>query len=184
MVLVRDGTAASKCLDFAAMAISRLFQCTVALASFAREQCCPAIIDMATGACSTCQLCGCETRIDNWLLYVGVGATVMWLILPRDLWEGWLCGYSMLNVGLLALALWRVARELRLRQTLEESVQKLSEENTQLRSSTEQLGADLTMLQDTVGALGNKGDDWLGQLRFLYFAKKRGDQHYLEPQSL
>jgi hypothetical protein len=34
--------------------------------------------------------------------------------------------------------------------------------------------------QDTIGAIGNKGDDWLGQLRFLYSAQKReNDRHSL-----
>ena len=42
-----------------------------------------------------------------------------------------------------------------------------------LKKSTQQLQADLTMLQDTIGAIGDKGDDWIGQLRFLYSAQKR-----------
>ena len=29
------------------------------------------------------------------------------------------------------------------------------------------------MLQETIGAIGDKGDDWLGQLRFLYEGQKR-----------
>ena len=54
----------------------------------------------------------------------------------------------------------------------------LSEENAQLKQSSEQLSSDLTMLQDTIGAIGDKGDDWIGQLRFLYQAQKReNDRH-------
>ena len=38
----------------------------------------------------------------------------------------------------------------------------------------------MTMLQDTIGAIGDKGDDWIGQLRFLYQAQKReNDRHSL-----
>jgi hypothetical protein len=36
------------------------------------------------------------------------------------------------------------------------------------------------MLQDTIGAIGERGDDWLGQLRFLHAAQKReNDRHSL-----
>ena len=47
------------------------------------------------------------------------------------------------------------------------------EENAALKQSSEQLQYDLTMLQETIGAIGDKGDDWLGQLRFLYEGQKR-----------
>ena len=57
---------------------------------------------------------------------------------------------------------------LRLRHTFEDSAKKMIEENAALKQSSEQLQYDLTMLQETIGAIGDKGDDWLGQLRFLY----------------
>ena len=49
----------------------------------------------------------------------------------------------------------------------------LAEENAALKQSSVQLSSDLTMLQETIGAIGDKGDDWLGQLRFLYMSQKR-----------
>ena len=62
---------------------------------------------------------------------------------------------------------------LRLRHTFEDSARQLTEENASLKQSSVQLSSDLTMLQETIGAIGDKGDDWLGQLRFLYMSQKR-----------
>ena len=116
---------------------------------------------------------GCSQVLDTLLLCASAFCFAFWLLLPRSMWEGWLCGYGMLFASFLGFSLWRNSRELQLRTTLEASAKSLAEENSTLRASTDQLRSDLLMLQDTVGALGDKGDDWLGQLRFLYNAQKR-----------
>ena len=117
--------------------------------------------------------------MDVVLLATSIGTFVVWLILPQSWWQGWLCGYSMLGAAILAFSLWRNTRAAA-RLTFERSATLLSEENAQLKQSSEQLSSDLNMLQDTIGAIGDKGDDWIGQLRFLYQAQKReNDRHSL-----
>ena len=101
-----------------------------------------------------------------------------WLILPQSLWENWLCGSSMLGLSLFSFALWRVMRELRMRVSFEQSASTLAIENEKLLARSMQLASDLDMLQETISGIGNKGDDWLGQLRFLHGAQKReNDRH-------
>merc|ERR1719230_748881 len=42
------------------------------------------------------------------------------------------------------------------------------------------MSSDLEMLKSTIGAVGDKGDDWIAQLRVLYAAQKReNDRHSL-----
>ena len=52
------------------------------------------------------------------------------------------------------------------RGSLREFLEQLKE-NASLKASSAQLKGDLVMLQDTIGALGDRGADWLGQLRVL-----------------
>ena len=122
----------------------------------------------------------CNEVFDTLLLAVSLFAFLFWLLLPRGMWEGWLCGYGMLGASLLAFTLWRTSRELRMRVAFERVASELSEENASLKASSAQLKGDLVMLQDTIGALGDRGADWLGQLRVLYAAQKReNDRHGL-----
>jgi polyferredoxin len=88
-----------------------------------------------------------ENLLDSFLLMAGFGALFVWLLLPESWWQGWLCGYSMLGMALLAFAMWRATRELRLRLSLETSAASLVEENAKLKASSEQMSSDLNMLQ-------------------------------------
>lgn len=106
----------------------------------------------------------CNEVFDTLLLAVSLFAFLFWLLLPRGMWEGWLCGYGMLGASLLAFTLWRTSRELRMRVAFERVASELSEENASLKASSAQLKGDPVMLRDTIGALGDRGADWLGQL--------------------
>ena len=69
-------------------------------------------------------------------------------------------------------------RELRTRYSFETSALQLEEENSRLREASAQMSSDLAMLKDTIGAVGDKGDQWIGQLRVLYLGQKReNDRH-------
>ena len=153
--------------------------CTMlhSLGERAHGRCCPAL---GQGFCFGIFSGACDQVLDTALLVAAAFAFAYWLLLPRGMWEGWMCGYGMLGASLFALALWSANRQLRMRVAFETSANRLSEENAALKGHAEQLQSDLVMLQETIGALGNKGDDWLGQLRFLYQAQKReNDRHGL-----
>lgn len=148
---------------------TRLSECSSSLADAARRVCCPSLLSGWFVGGNTC-----AQLIDTLLLTAAALALLVWLLLP----EGWFCDTGMLGASLLALSLWRSNRELRMRVAFEQSAQQLTEENAALKASSQQLSSDLVMLQDTIGALGDKGDDWLGQLRFLHAAQKReNDRH-------
>ena len=116
-----------------------------------------------------------ERLLDTTLVVIAVGAALFWLVLPEP---EWLCGYSMLALSLVAWALWTAQRELRTRYSFETSALQLEEENGRLREASAQMSSDLAMLKDTIGAVGDKGDQWIGQLRVLYLGQKReNDRH-------
>lgn len=154
------------CADFMAAYVKNLLECTGGLTALMSDRLCPWCSHWSPFG-------GCDEFFDRLLLAIGIGAALFWLLLPSGMWEGWLCGYGMLVLSVTCFSLWRVMRELRLRTTFEQAARQLGAENATLKQSSEQLQSDLTMLQDTIGALGDKGDDWLGQLRGLYLSQKR-----------
>ena len=116
-----------------------------------------------------------ELLADRALIVIAMLAGLLWLMGSR---QDWLCGYGLLLLSLFSMTLWKVLQELRLRQRVERTAIELEAQNTELRSSVAQLGSDLDMLKDTIGAIGDKGDDWIGQLRFLWHAQQReNDRH-------
>lgn len=165
------------CGEFLVRFSTHVWTMLTGLSERAHDRCCPAL---GRGFCCGIGNGACDQVIDTFLLGASFFAFLYWLLLPRGMWDGWLCGYGMLGASLLALALWSANRQLRMRVAFETSAQRLSEENAALKGHAEQLQNDLMMLQDTIGALGNKGDNWLEQLRFLYNAQKReNDRHGL-----
>ena len=151
------------CGEFAAIAGRQLCECSTTLADRARHRCCPSLEDLCLGI----HLGACSEVFETLLLSVSALAFLLWLLLPSGMWESWLCGYGMLIASFLAFTAWRTSRELRMRYAFETSARQLSEENASLKASSAQLKGDLVMLQDTIGALGDQGADWLGQLRIL-----------------
>ncbi|KOO20819.1 hypothetical protein Ctob_000013 [Chrysochromulina tobinii] len=76
--------------------------------------------------------------------------------------------------------MWMVNRELRARTSLEAAASRFEKENASLQASNKRLGSDLEMLKDTIGMIGNRGEDWLESLRLLHKAQKReNDRHAL-----
>lgn len=113
--------------------------------------------------------------LDTALVSFAVLAAAFWLVLPEP---DWLVGYSMLGLCLSCWALWLAQRELRTRVTVESSAAALKQENERLRELTATMGSDLEMLKTTIGAIGDKGESWLAQLRVLYEGQKReNDRH-------
>ena len=165
------------CGEFLSRFGAHVYTMTVSLSERMYDRCCPALkqgfcLGIATGAC--------EQVVDALLLGASAFTFFYWLAFPGALSEGWLCGYGMLGASLFALSFYFSNRQLRMRVAFETAAQRLSEENEALKASSEQMQSDLVMLQDMIGALGHKGDDWLGQLRFLYEAQKReNDRHGL-----
>jgi hypothetical protein len=161
------------CVECAGIAAEQLCTCAAALVGESRARC-------FTIANLKQLWHSWEQLIDYLLLATSITAFVVWLVLPQGLWEKWLCGYGMLGVSLLAGSLWKAQRELRTRFTVEETAERLQAENEKLLASTMQMSSDLDMLKDTIGAIGDKGDDWLSQLRAMYLAQKReNDRHSL-----
>eukprot|EP00900_Chrysochromulina_parva_P006843 jgi/Chrpa1/1615/Chrysochromulina_OHIO_Genome00010725-RA len=117
------------------------------------------------------------TLVDTLLLSLSTIAFFLWWWGVR---QDWLCGYGLLFLTLIALAMWMVNRELRARTSLEAAASRFEKENASLQASNKRLGSDLEMLKDTIGMIGNRGEDWLESLRLLHKAQKReNDRHAL-----
>ena len=167
------------CMDCIAIAARQLWVCTGSLAMEVWDRLlagpCGSFVTQTLG----CIHCGasCDSVIDTALLFTSAVAAFLWITGMR---QDWLCGNSLLVLALVALVLWRLNRELRIRHSLQQTAGRLEHENAALQQTTAQLNGDLEMLKHTIGAIGDKGDDWLGQLRLLYKAQKReNDRHSL-----
>ena len=159
---------AISCAECAEIALQRILECAGSLGIEFQERC---FSWQVFRSCSDCW----DSLVSAVLLAVACITGFLWLVLPQD---SWLCGYTMLGVSALSGTLWNTLRELRVRHSLQQSAQQLELENHKLRAATEEMSSDLDMLKSTIGAIGDKGDDWLSQLRVLHMAQKReNDRH-------
>mmetsp|Transcript_10743 Transcript_10743/g.27583 ORF Transcript_10743/g.27583 Transcript_10743/m.27583 type:complete len:285 (-) Transcript_10743:239-1093(-) len=169
------------CTECATIAAKQLWKCSGALLAELWDRClrgpCGSCFDTAFGFLDCGYGTSCDGIVDWTLLGISLLAAFLWFVGAR---QDSLCGYGLLLLALCAAILWRLNREMRTRKSLEEVAASLKEENEALRESTTTLSGDLEMLKETIGAIGDKGDDWLGQLRLLYSAQKReNDRHSL-----
>jgi len=168
------------CFECVTIAARQLWQCTGALSNELWARCLKGPCGSAADRVLLFFDCGlaCDGVVDTALLAISGFAAFVWFTGANE--YAWLCGYAELVLALCALILWRLNRELRTRRSLEDTASRLERENATLQASSQQLSGDLDMLKDTIGAIGDKGDDWLGQLRLLYKAQKReNDRHSL-----
>jgi len=161
--------------------------CTACASAFAKQvcRCATALVREGCEKCWPYALAGYpgwiaqwDSFVDNALLGIAIISFICWLVLPQPLWEPWLCGYGLFFLSLIAFLLWRILGELRTRLTVEDAASRLEQENKKLRATSELMDTDLEMLKQTIGAVGEKGDDWIAQLRTLYAAQRQeNDRH-------
>lgn len=171
------------CSTCVSVACTQLGECASSLAREARARAAssdPCVSGAANGlgCCIDSARLACDgVAAEVAFIALGVCAGMLWLTGAR---QEWLCGYGLLGLCACALLVARLLRELRTRVSFEASASALAAENESLRLTSAGLSSDVEMLKETIGAIGDKGDDWLGQLRTLHAAQRReNDRHSL-----